>query len=852
MILSTKLHVPQKRPDRLIERAAVTKVLNEGLKSKLTTITAPGGYGKTTALSQWLQQTDIPFVWVSLDAQDNDLTQFWTYAIAAVSGRHPHFDEAVSPSLSLLKSGAFEPFLTVMIHELNRCSDELVIVFDDFHSIDLSPIHASVAYLLAHMPAHIHLYITSRADMPFPTARLQATFQLVKITLEDLRFQQEEGVRYFQDCMGLLLTEQEIARLVSRTEGWISGLHLAALSLQRSGNYSEFILAFSGEHRSISDYLFQEAFTHLSDELQFFLLQTSILDRMSGPLCEAVTGQAESQAHLETLEHQNLFIIPLDERRVWYRYHHLFSDFLRRLFRQRYAAASKPFHVKAANWLEEHGFMAEAVEQLLMQGDPVETSSFIEKYLRDLHVKRGLERTPWSAETRAWDSRVLRTLPESCLAGKPGIQYLYVKVLLETGELKAAESRLRLIEEQLSAPDWKSYTGSVLYLTAAVSSYQKNIQRANEYFERFDRYMPEGSHIQMMEANSYSLTFETFLTFFRDLHVADWYLLKWIKTWEDRENYPFVGYFYNSYSLLLYEWNRLDEAEIYAERVLQSKCMQPYALIVVNASIIAAQIRLAKGEPAKAFETLEHVKPKIDSVDKSLFMRKIEMEQVYLSLVSESFDESRLQTCGIRSTDSILLGSVREYQRLARALMTCGKVDEALQLLERLYRLVDEHDRLWDKVKVSVLQSMALVHKGDKKSALSKLEMALELAEPGKFIRTFVDEGTEMAVLLREYIQHRQHHFNRNSSEVSLHYVRELLQLMNDNRNDTSSPGGLITKQELNILRMIGMGLSNKQIAEQLQITAETVKSHLKNIYRKLDVNNREKALKHAEDLKWL
>lgn len=852
MILSTKLHIPQTRRDGLVERAAITKKLNEGLKSKLTAITAPGGYGKTTALSQWLQQTGIPSVWVSLDSQDNDLIQFWSYAIAAVSSNHPHFTEAVSPYLSSLKSGAFEPFVTAMIHELNRCSDELVIVFDDYHSIDLSPIHASVAYFLAHLPAHIHLYITSRAEIPFPAARLQTTGQMVKVTMQDLRFELEEGIRYFQDCMGLSLSEEEIAKLVSRTEGWISGLHLAAISLQSSGNYSEFIRAFSGEHRSISDYLFQEAFTLQPGEMQSFLLQTSILDRMNGPLCEAVTGQADSQALLETLEHQNLFIIPLDDRREWYRYHHLFSEFLRRLFRQKYAAASKPFHVKAAHWLEEHGLMEEAVEQLLMNGDHVETSSFIEKHLRDLHVKRGFGRTPWSADTRAWDSRALHALPESCFAGKPGIQFLYVKVLIVAGEMEAAESRLRLIEDKLPAPEWKPYAGTVLYFSGAISFYQKDFRRADEYFELFDRHTPEGSHIQMMEANSYSFAFDTFLTFFQDLHEAERFLHKWIKVWEDRENYPFVGYLYNSYSLLLYEWNRLEEAEMYAERVLRSKCMQPYALISVIAAILAAQICQAKGDSAQAFDLLERAKAKIHSADKSLFVRKKEAEQAYLSLANGSFDESWLQTCGMQQNDTILPGSVREYQHLARALMECGRFDEALQLLDRLYRLVDEHDRLWDKVKVSVLQSMALYQKGDTKNALLKLEVALQLAEPGKFIRSFMDEGAKMAELLREYLRQKQHHSNQKAAGITLKYVRELLELMKEHTNEVAIPRSLLTKQELTILQMIDRGLSNKQIADQLQITAETVKSHLKSVYRKLDVNSRIQAIKQGKDLKLL
>ncbi|BBI36705.1 LuxR C-terminal-related transcriptional regulator [Cohnella abietis] len=838
MILSTKLHIPQTRRDDLVERAAITELLNKGLKSKFTSVTAPGGYGKTTALSQWLQQTAIPTVWISLGSQDNDLIEFWSYTIAAVNSKNPHFAEVVTPYLSSLKSGAFEAFISAMLRELDGYSDELVIIWDDYHAINLASIHASVSYFLAYLPAHIHLYVTSRAEMPFPTARLQTTGQMVKITIQELRFQLAEGIRYFQDCMGLSLSGEKIAVLVDRTEGWVSGLYLAAISLQRSGNYSDFIRAFSGEQRNISDYLFQEVFSLQPSEIQSFLLETSIVDRINGSLCETITGQANCQELLEMLEQHNLFIVSLDDRREWYRYHHLFSEFLRRLFRQRYAGQSKELHVKAALWLEEHRFLEEAVEQLLMDGLQLEASALIEKHLPNLHAKRGV--------LHRW----LRDLPESCFAGKPRIQFLYVKVMVETNELELAQARLSLMEDKLSDPEWKPYAGNVHFLSAAVSFYRRDFRRSDEYFEIFDRDTPEGNYVQMIEANSYSMYFDTLLSFFSDLHDAERFFYKWIKIWEDRDNYPYAGFFYNTYSLLLYEWNRLEEAEAYAERVLRSTCMQPYALILLSATVNAARICQAKGDSAKAFDLLEEVKPKIHSVDRSMFMRRIEAEKAYLLLANGSFDEGWLQKCGIKHTDTIPLGPIKEYLILASALMERGEVDEALQLLEQLYLLADQADRTWDKVKVVILQSIAFYRKGDKTNAVMKLEAALRLAEPGKYIRSFVDEGANMAELLREYLRERQINANRKSASVL--YARELLLLISDHTNGTASAAAPITKQELKILRMINMGLSNKQIAEQLQVTAETVKSHLKSMYRKLHVNSREQALEQGKELKWL
>lgn len=838
MIMSTKLHVPQTRREDLVERAAITELLNKGLTSKLTSITAPGGYGKTTAVSQWLQRSAIPAVWISWGPQDNDMTAFWSYTIAAFAGKNPQFAAAVTPYLPSLKSGAFEPFISAMVRELDSCPDDLIMVWDDYHAIDLAPIHASVAYFLAYLPARVHLYVTSRAEMPFPTARLQTTGQMVKITVQELRFQLAEGIRYFQQCMGLSLSGENIAMLVERTEGWISGLYLAAMSLQGSGNHSDFIRAFSGEHRNISDYLFQEVFSLQTSEIQSFLLKTSILDRMNGPLCEAVTGLANSQELLETLELHNSFIVSLDDQREWYRYHHLFSDFLRRLYRKRYAGQSAELHVKAAHWLETHGFLEEAVEQLFMDGHDHEASALIEKHLNNLQAKRGVL------------YRWLRKLPDSCFDGKPGIQFLYVKVMVETNELELAQASLRLMEGKLSEPDWKPYAGTVHFLSAAVSFYRRDFRRANEYFEIFDRHTPAGSYIQMVEANSFSMYFDTLLSFFDNLHDAEKFFYKWITVWEDRDNYPYVGFFYNTYSLLLYEWNRLDEAAVYAERVLKSACMQPYALILLSAAVNAARICQAKGDPTQAYEWLAWVQPKIDSVDKSMFMRRIEAEKAYLSLANGTFDERWLQTCGLKPTDTIPLGPIKEYLILASALVERGELDEALTLLEQLYQLVDKADRTWDRVKVTILQSMAHYRKGDRTNAITKLDTALRLAEPGRYIRSFVDEGAGMAELLREYIGPRQ--INANLMSASMRYARELLLLLTKSANETASAGVPITKQELKILRMIDMGLSNKQIAEQLQITAETVKSHLKSMYRKLHVNSREQALEQGKELKWL
>jgi LuxR family transcriptional regulator, maltose regulon positive regulatory protein len=843
MILTTKLHIPQSRCDLLVERPSIIEMLNEGLHTKLTFVTAPGGYGKTTALSQWVQKCGIPSVWVSLDSQDNDLHQFWSYVIAAIESKNPYFAEAMNPYLSVLKTGAYESLLTAMIHEFSSRNDELVLILDDYHSIQLSSIHVSVARLLENLPNHIHMYIASRAELPFPTARLHANSQTVKITIQNLRFQLSEGIRYFRECMRFSLSENDISSLVQRTEGWISGLHLAAISLKESNNVPDFIHAFNGEHRSISDYLFQEVLRHQSEEVQTFLLETSILTRMNDALCEAVTGQANCQERLEALEQQNLFIIPLDEQRQWFRYHHLFSDFLQRQFRKKYTARFKQLHVHAADWMEEHGFFEEAVEYFLKSKHHLQAASLIEKHLQDLYLKSGV--------LHRW----FRALPDSCFESKPRIQFLYVKVLAESGEVEQAWARLQTMEDKMSDPAWKTLVGTFLYISAAVSFYRRDFQKTSEYLELFEKHMPEGSYIQMIEANVYSVNFNSLLVFFNDLHEADLFFSKWIKVWETKKKYPYVGFFYVAYSQLLYEWNRLDEAEMYVERALLQKQMQPYAIILVSAAITAARVYQAKGDSVKAFKWLEQTKLKINSPDKGIFVKMLDREKAYLSLANGSLDDAIawLQTCGMKHTDTVSLNDFSAFLQLAKVLTECGSYMEALQLLEHLYQLVYDEDRLRDQIKVTILQSMVFHRKGDGTNALMKLEAALQLAEPGEYLRSFIDEGEQMADLLLRYLNYRQHNnFIDKSSNVSLLYVKKLLLLMNETIPSTTVSGLLVTKQELKIVSMIEQGMSNKQIAEQLQITAETVKSHIKNIYRKLGVNSRLQALHRGKELNLL
>ncbi|ULO05931.1 hypothetical protein H1230_23170 [Paenibacillus sp. 19GGS1-52] len=852
MIVSTKLHIPHVRKS-LVSRPRLILKLNEGMEAKLTLVSAQAGYGKTTVLSEWVKQCNSLVAWVSLDKQDNDWIQFWGYVTASIQEREPGFGLAVHSLLELGPSPSVEPAITELLNELNRFPRELVIILDDYHVIELPTIQQSMIHLLEHLPPHIHLYIASRTDLAIPTARLLAKGELHQIMMQDLRFQLDEGLVFFRETTDLGLTQEQVTQLFQQTEGWISGLQLAAISLKRSGDIAETIQQFSGHQHHISDYLLQEVFRHQSEQTRTFLLETSILSRMNSSLCQAVTGQRNGQAQLERLEQINLFIVPLDDHRNWYRYHHLLSDFLQQQLFRTDPDRWVQVHVNAALGLENQGLDIEAVEHYLEGKQVHDAVRLIERNLHNLVQTKSVVLIRW-----------VSALPENSFAEKPMIELFYISVLLGVGEWKPAFQRVeqatirfQALEKRVTDVEWKQAMGNIYFFQAITSYLQKDLERTSEYFALVERYMPEGSFFQTVGRNRYQGydSSDDLLAHINDLHAADVFLLKWITVWRNKQQYPFLGFLCASYSKLLYEWNQLEEAESYTAMVLGRKDMRPFARIMMQISISASRIQQAKGNPIQASELLVQLKLQIDSPDNELFMLRIEAEQACLSLRQGSLQEAMdwLQRCGLAHTDEVSLSRVAEYLTLARVLVASERMNEALYLLERLNSLFDKEDRLRDRIQVNILQSITLQRSGQTEAALHQLEKVLHLAEPEGYIRSFLDEGPVMAELLSVYGKRQQGSELREAPLVSSNYVKQLLQAMQlmiqEVSQDEQSRKEILTDQETKVLLLIAGGLTNKEIASNLNITGETVKFHIRNVYRKLGANNRVQALQRAKEL---
>lgn len=762
------------------------------------------------------------------------------------SGKIPSFGQTIGPLLDAGSSVSTEHVMKELLSELNGLTGELVIILDDFHFIEHSDIHHSLSYLLERLPRHIHLYIASRTHLPIPTARLLAKSELHRILEKDLRFQLDEGVVFFRDKTNLLLTTAQVTELFQQTEGWISGLQLAAISLKGSKHIAESIHQFSGRQNHIFDYLLEEVLNHQSESTRAFLLETSVLSRMNRSLCQAVTGQPNSQEQLERLEKLNLFIIPLDEERNWYRYHHLLSDFLSQLAFRANPDRVQQSHIRAANWMESHGFNEQAVEHYIEGQQFADAIRLIEKNPPALMQSKSDALMRW-----------ISLLPEASFVETPMLEMFYISVMMLGGQWATAFQRMwqtkvrfEALQGKLPDEDWNKVMGNIYFYCGIAAYVQNDLVQSSEYMELAERYMPEGSFFQVMGQNryqGYSSNYDQ-LTLIQDLNAVEEYLLRWIKVWEPKKHYPFIGYMYLTYINLMYEWNRLEEAALYIGQSWGRQDLQPFARLMVQIGIAASRVQQAGGNSKRAFELLVQIKSKIDSPDYDLFIGKVEAEQAYLTLRQGALQVALdwLQECGMAHTDEVVMSDLAEYLVLSRVLAADGRIEEALYLLERLYLLVDREDRLRERVKVLIVQSVALWLSGQTETALVQLEIALQLAEPQGYIRSFVDEGSVMVEMLTVSSNVQQ---DSQHSPVSAGYIKQLLRALNVTPEDEPSHKENLTRQELRVLRLIADGLLNREIALLLNIKDETVKSHIKNLYSKLGIRNRVQAVQYARQL---
>jgi len=911
-LLKTKLYIPPLRPDR-VPRPRLIERLDQGLESghRLSLISAPAGFGKTTLVSQWLAAGRRPSAWLSLEESENDPNRFYTYMVAAVSTVIPKFGQETLGMIQAPKPPVAETVLTTLINEINNAGQEFTLVLDDYHQLDARPIDEALAFALEHLPPQMHLAIVTREDPRLPLARLRSRAQLTELRATDLRFTAEEAAGFLNQVMGLNLSEEEIAALDNRTEGWIAGLQLAALAIQgaraqprrspdqASQEARRFIDSFTGTHRYILDYLIEEVLDRQPENIQRFLLQTSILDRLSGPLCDAVcfvpvesaggnaievlpeeltrAGEGNSQAILDNLERANLFIVPLDNERRWYRYHHLFADLLRQRLQHESLRSGEDagwdvsrLHIRASQWYEDSGLEVEAFRHAAAANDFMRAARLIEGKGMPLTFRGAI------GPVLNW----LESLPDDVMDEEPLLWVTYASTLLALGRAAGVEPKLKAAEAAIAAataagaePDEKNrdLIGRIAATRATYAWGLKEPDTIIDYSQRALEYLSP-DNLPFRTSTGWKLAYayrlkgdrstarktynetiaaceasgNTFINIMASLGLADIQL-------GDNELHQAAGTYrrilelignkplmtavgaYAGLAKITYEWNDLDAAQRHGQEALDLARHIESNDAFATCAVLLARLKLTQGDADGATVLLTEAES---------FLRRHNYLQSLPGVVDLQVVVLLHQVDLARA--AALAGQHQLPKSQARVLLSQGDPAAAIALLDQPGQQAMVKGWKDEQLRITLLQAIARFMLGEMTEAQLLLAQALALAEPGGFIRTFLDEGPAVANLLTRMT---------GGPTWLQEYRARLLEAFGKQppvlpaRPRGASLVEPLSQRELEVLQLISDGLTNSEIAARLYLTLNTVKVHNRNIFGKLGVHNRAQAVIIAREL---
>jgi len=881
LLLATKLFMPRVRPE-LVPRPRLVEPLNASLQHRLTLISAPAGFGKTTLAAAWLGAAPCPVTWLALDEMDNDPARFFAYFVAALQKVDATIGKAAQALLEAPQPPPPEVLWTSVLNDIAATPAPFILVMDDYHVIQTLAIHQQLVFLLEHLPPQLRIVLISREDPPFPLSRLRARRQMTELRQTDLQFTPEETREFAQRVMQVDLAGDDLTTLHARTEGWVTGLQFAALSMRQHGDVRRLLRSFTGDNPYILDYLMDEVFRQQPAEIQDFLLRSSILERFSASLCEAVTGQRHSAEILAALERSNLFIVPLDEVRQWYRYHHLFGDLLRHRLETRLPEEVRALHSAAAHWFAGNGFPEDAVRHALAGADWAYAADLIAGGLDGDLLRRGATVT-----LRRW----VESFPEAVVNERPNLCMVYAWSLLFSENLDAAERYLARAEQLVETlGDAKAdFVGNIAVARVHMARMRGDIARTVELSEKALALLPEHAH---SERSIVALNLGIMQWFSGQLDPAEAALKEaeragrgsgntsaWVaalafqsrilvargkphaaaglcrQILEQGGQASMVTLAHYDLARLLYEWNTLDDAAEHAQKGIALNLPRGSPEFQVGGYGILALIQQAQGNAPAAQQALDKTTLLLGEADISPPTRLYNLVmRLLIALAQRDLEAaSRLAAQApppqeARSFPDVLLLLMAQ----ARWLLVAGDRSGAAQLLAQTRGMALSRGWVAAAAQARALQALAAP---DQAEALAILAEALAQTEPLGYTRTYVDAGEAMRLLLSAY---------RSQAGESSAAVDRLLGAFALPAAPPADPTGTakatlqngtatlvepLSDRELEALRYLAAGLSNQEIALALHVSLNTVKTHLKNIYDKLDVHTRKQASARAKEL---
>lgn len=885
-LLATKFYIPPTRPN-YIARTRLMDLIKAGMDKNILIISAPAGYGKTSLVGWWLNETALPSSWLSLDEGDNDPTRFLQYLLTALQKIDAGIEDVFPDMLQGIRPSQYDSLMNLVTNELALNSTASILVLDDVHVIHSGVVLKMMSFLLEHLPPQIHIVLLTRTDLPLPLTRLRARNQLMDIRAEQLRFSLDEIAAFLNVVMGLNVSANDLAALETRTEGWIAGLQLAALSMQHCKDIHAFVSAFTGTHYYIMDYLIEEVLKNQPESISTFLIQSSILDRLCGPLCEAVvdphhTGSTDGQATLAALEKMNLFVIPLDDERHWYRYHHLFMDVLNKRLEHQFPHLLSELHLRASHWYEQNGFISEAIQHAVQAGDDERVADLIEKngcfllisgevttFLKWVDAIRYQPETrPWLAIQKAWALAMVGDLdgseqallvPEQLLSPlQPTVEIRTMNGTIAAahahcanlrGDTRHAADYARQALDLL--PDCSSISRSIRSVATSLlgdaSWINGNLDEAVQAYTEAARIGRDAKNLHMViiaNSNLANILMEQG-HLHRALTVCEQSLQMAVRP--DGQRSPLATGIHASLARLAYEWNQLEESSQYLRQCIEL-CEQwgdmdyqavGYALLA-NLEFVRGNLNGAQ----QACNLAEEISAGYTLTPRLATLVKADLARFWLASGNAERAFQFIRKNNISAGDEIPHLQEPVYLILLRTLLAGGDYQTALTFSDRLLVDAENSESMGRMIEILVLRAQIFQKLKDTDRSLASLKRAVALAQPEGYVRIFLDEGESMARLLCQ-LQSRQ--VEPCYSAVILSQLQTAPGTMQTSMQLLVEP---LTTRELEVLKHIQVGCSNQEISEKLFISIPTVKRHISNIYTKLGVSSRTQAISMGKELK--